>query len=72
MENHIVITLIGEFMMIKKKYNANEDVDIYQSLSHKVIYTQMNAKKRYSEKEKLHLCLRSIIRRLMYPFQIDQ
>ena len=32
-------------MMIKEKYNINEDVDTYQSLSHKVIFTQMNAKK---------------------------
>ena len=32
-------------MMIKEKYNVNEDVDTYQSLSHKVIFTQMNAKK---------------------------
>ena len=31
-------------MMIKEKYNANEDVDTYQSLSHKVMSTQMNAK----------------------------
>ena len=34
-----------QFMMIKEKYNLNEDVDTYQSLSHKVIFTQMNAKK---------------------------
>ena len=33
-------------MMIKDKYNVNEDVDTHQSLSHKVIFTQMNAKKR--------------------------
>ena len=42
MENHIVIT---QFMMIKDKYNVNEDVDIYQSLSQKVMFTQINAKK---------------------------
>ena len=32
-------------MMIKDKYNLNEDVDKYQSLSHELIFTQMNAKK---------------------------
>ena len=32
-------------MMIKDKYNVNEDVDIYQSLSQKVMFTQINAKK---------------------------
>ena len=32
-------------MMIKEKFNINEDVDTYQSLSHKVMFTQMNAKK---------------------------
>ena len=31
--------------MIKGKYNANEDVDTYQSLSHKAMFAQMNAKK---------------------------
>ena len=34
-----------QFMMIKEKYNVNEDIDTYQSLLHKVIFTQMNAKK---------------------------
>ena len=33
-------------MMIKEKYNFNEDVDTYQSLPHKVMFTQMNAKKK--------------------------
>ena len=32
-------------MKIKEKYNVNEDVDIYQSLLHKVMFMQMNAKK---------------------------
>ena len=32
-------------MIIKEKYNINENVDTYQSLSHKVMFTQMNAKK---------------------------
>ena len=34
-----------KFMMIEEKYNVNEDVDTYHSLSHKVTFTQMNAKK---------------------------
>ena len=34
-----------KFMMIKEKYNINEDVDTYQSLSHKVMFMQMNAEK---------------------------
>ena len=34
-----------EFMMIKARYNVNEDLDMCQSLLHKVIFTQMNAKK---------------------------
>ena len=32
-------------MMIKDKYNFNAYVDNYQSLSLKVMFTQMNAKK---------------------------
>ena len=32
-------------MIIKEKYNVNEDVDTYQSLSHKVMFMQMNAEK---------------------------
>ena len=32
-------------MMIKEKYNVNEYVYTYQSLSHKVMFTQMNTKK---------------------------
>ena len=31
-----------QFMIIKEKYNANEDVDTYQSLYHKVMFMQMN------------------------------
>ena len=31
--------------MIKEKYNVNDDVDTYQSLFNKVIFTQMKAKK---------------------------
>ena len=34
-----------QFMIIKEKYNANEDVDTYQSLYHKVMSMQMNTKK---------------------------
>ena len=34
-----------QFMMIKKNYNASEDVDTYQPLSHKVMFSQINAKK---------------------------
>ena len=34
-----------QFMMIKDNYNANEDVDTHRSLLHKVVFTQMNAKK---------------------------
>ena len=34
-----------KFMIIKEKYNVNEDVDTYPSLSHKVMFTKMNAKK---------------------------
>ena len=34
-----------QFIMIKEKYNVNEDVYTYQSLFHKVIFTQMNSKK---------------------------
>ena len=30
--------------MIKDKYNVNEDVDKYQSLSHKVMFTQIYTK----------------------------
>ena len=33
-------------MTIKEKYNFNEDVDTYQSLMHKVMFVQMNEKKR--------------------------
>ena len=32
-------------MMIRGKYNVNEDVDTYQSLLHKVMFMLMNAKK---------------------------
>ena len=31
--------------MINEEYNVNEDVDMYQSLSHNVMFTQLNAKK---------------------------
>ena len=31
--------------MIKARYNVNEDLDMCQSLLHKVMFTQMNAKK---------------------------
>ena len=34
-----------KFMMIKEKYNVNEDVYKYQSLSQKVMFTKMNSKK---------------------------
>ena len=32
-------------MIIKDNYNVNYDVDTYQSMAHKFIFTQMNAKK---------------------------
>ena len=32
-------------MMVKEKYNVNEDVDTYQSLSYKVMFMQINVKK---------------------------
>ena len=34
-----------KFMMIKEKYNVNEYVDNYQSLSYKLMFTQMNENK---------------------------
>ena len=34
-----------QFMIIREKYNADEDVDKYHSLFHKVMFTQTNAKK---------------------------
>ena len=34
-----------QFMIIKDNYNVHEDVYTYLSLSQKVIFTQMNAKK---------------------------
>ena len=33
-----------QFMMIKEKYNVNEDVDTYQSPPQKLMFTKMNAK----------------------------
>ena len=32
-------------MIIREKYNVNDYVDTYTSLLHKLIFTQMNAKK---------------------------
>ena len=34
-----------KFMMIREKYNVIEDVDTYHSLSRKLMFTQINAKK---------------------------
>ena len=34
-----------QLINIKEKYNVNEDVDTYQSLLHKLMLTQINAKK---------------------------
>ena len=34
-----------KFMMIRKKYEVNEDVDTYQSLLHKVMFMQITTKK---------------------------
>ena len=49
-------------MIIKEKYDINESVYTYESLSHKVMFTQMKAKNgiKLFEKERLHLCLRGI------------
>ena len=34
-----------QFIIIKEKYNINEDVYTYHSWSHKLMFTQINAKK---------------------------